>query len=131
MPSRSDYITLARDFRRELDEENLAFKSYQRLDVTNRLRQISKEENTRMGSNVAEALGDAFRDQGLRVFPLLKGTGTDDLVRVWRSGTLATQILDLLLTPGESSDRALAGLTQILRGRQWHWTDPESELDAK
>lgn len=128
MPGRSDYITLARNFRRELDEENLAFKSYQRLEVTNRLRQISKEENTRIGSNVAEAIEDAFRDQGLRVFPLLKGTDTDDLVRVWRSGTLATQILDLLLTPGESSDRGLAGLTRILRGRQWHWTDPESEI---
>lgn len=129
MASKSDYRNLALSFKRDL--EGLAFKSYRRVELTERLRDLSGEERARIStSKVADDIDAAFHSQGLRIFPRLQDTDTDDLVRVWRAGTRATEMLDLLLLPGKSSDRELGNMTKKIKG-QWHWTDPEGGIGAK
>jgi len=124
MPSRNHYLTLAKQVREDLDSKHLAFRSYRRREITDRLRKISGEPTTRIKqAGMAKEIEDVFRDQGLRVYPRLSETGTDDDVRVWRAGTLAAEVLDLILYPGEGSDKELAGITQKVKGK-WEWSTP-------
>ena len=128
MASKSDYRNLALSFKRDLD--GLAFKSYRRVELTERLRELSGEGRARIStSKVADDIDDAFHSQGLRIFPRLQDMDTDDLVRVWRAGTRA-EMLDLLLLPGKSSDRELGNITKKIKG-PWNWTDPEGGIGAK
>lgn len=124
MPSRNHYLTLAKQVRDDLDSKHLAFRSYPRREITEKLRKISGEPTTRIKqAGMAKEIEDVFRDQGLRVYPRLSETETNDDVRVWRAGTLAAEVLDLILYPGEGSDRELAGITQKVKGK-WEWITP-------
>ena len=131
MATKADYQALARSFRRELNDEDLAFRSYERKDITDRLRSLSGEARARIStSTVADDIENAFRDQGLRIFPRLQDTDTNDWIRLWRAGTRATEMLDLILVPGGSNDRQLGDMTKKIKGT-WNWTDAEGETVGK
>lgn len=130
MPTRSHYVALAKQVRGELNASGLAFRSYRRREFTDRLREVSGEPSTRIKTaSMAPDIEDAFRDQGLRVFPRLTETSTNDEIRVWRAGTVAAEILDLILNPGTESDRQLGSITQKVKGK-FEWTAPFPPDDA-
>lgn len=123
MPNRHDYLTLAKEIKRELDSNHLAFKSYARTDFTDGLRKISGEPNTRIKTGgVAKEIETVFAEQGLRIFPLLSETTTGDWVRVWRAGTLAAEMLDMVVNPGTRSDEELAEMATKVKGK-WVWEE--------
>lgn len=127
MPTSDHYLTLAREIRSALDREKLAFKSYSRAKITERLREISGEPNTRIKTAaMAPEIERILVEQGIRTFPKISETTTGENIRVWRAGTIAAQLLDFILNPGERTDRELGNLTQKMKGR-WDWTSP---LDA-
>lgn len=131
MPTNFDHAQLAKTFRRELDKENLAFKSFPRRELTDRLREISGEPNARISTaTVADDIDRAFSTQGLLIFPRLQHTGMNDWVRVWRGGTRAMEIIELVSMPSEASDRLLGDMTKKIKGT-WQWTDPEETTASK
>ena len=118
MPTRDHYLALAKQIKRELDEKKLAFKSFERMDLTNRLRKVSTEPNTRIKTaGMGKDIENVFAEQGLRLFPKLSETTTGDVVRVWRAGTVAAEMLDLIVTAGRISDRKLADMANKIKGR--------------
>ncbi len=124
MPGRDSYLMLARQIRAELNTSHLAFKSYGRRDITERLRQVSGEATTRIKqAGMAKEIERIFLEQGLRFYPKLSETQSMADVRVWRAGTLAAEILDLILEPGVTSDHELGNVTQKIKG-QWDWNSP-------
>jgi hypothetical protein len=130
MLNRHDYLTLAKDIKRDLDSSHLAFKSYARTEFTERLRKISGEPNTRIKTGgVAPEIETVFAEQGLRVFPLLSETTTGDWVRVWRAGTLAAEMLDLVVNPGTRSDEELGEMATKIKGK-WVWEEYPSREAA-
>ena len=63
MPTREHYLRLAKDIKAELDQSKLAFKSYPRAEMTDRVRTISGEPATRIKqAGVGTAIEDVFRD---------------------------------------------------------------------
>lgn len=118
MPSRHDYVALAKSVKRELDESHLAFRSYERRALTDRLRDLSGEPNTRIkAAGMAKEIEEVFAEQGLRLYPKLSETTTGHWIRVWRAGTIPTEVLDLVLNPGERSDAELGQIATKMKGR--------------
>ncbi len=121
MPSRYDYVALAKELKKELDDGHLAFKSYERRALTERLRKIAGEPNTRIKSaGIAKDIEGIFAEQGMRFYPRLTETSTGDWVRVWRAGTLVAEILDHILNPSERSDTELGEMASKIKGK-WIW----------
>ncbi len=75
---------------------------------------------------MAVEIEEVFAEQGLRVFPKLSETTTGDWVRVWRAGTIATDLLDLVLNPNDRSDRELGEIATKIKGK-WTWENGESQ----
>ena len=125
MPTRDHYVALAKKIKGELDEKGLTFKSYRRVSLTNRLRKLSGEPNTRIKkAGIGKDMETVFGEQGLRIFPKLSETTTGDVVRIWGTGSVAAELLDLILNPSPRSDKKLGDI--IKPKGEWVWT-PEAD----
>jgi hypothetical protein len=123
MPTREHYFQLAKQIRDDLGAKGFAYKSYPRREMTDRLRKISGEPTTRIKTaNMGKEIEDVFRDQGLRFFPGLTDSNVET-VRVWRAGTVAAEVLDLILHAGDHSDQSLSSIVQKMKGK-WDWSSP-------
>lgn len=121
MATRADLLELARQVRREMDSGRFAFKRYTRREFTDRLREISGEETSRVRAGTAQDIERALQEQGLRVFPTLAALDAADEARVFRASTVAANLLDVLINPSDKTDQELAEITSKIKG-VWQWT---------
>lgn len=131
MPTHDHLIQVARSVRRDLDRESKAFKSMNRMELTQRLRQISGESNTRIKTAIiGPELERALYDQGLRCYPSLTETTTGDRVRVFRAGSAVGELIDAVLVPSPAHDHDLAEALAKFKGT-WDWNrNDEREGEA-
>jgi len=119
MPTRSHLTQAARQLKKDLNGR--AFRTIQRTDVTQLVREISGEDTTRIKSNMAEELEKALLEQGVRTYPSLVGTTTGDTIRLFHAGTLLGTLLDILTHPSEDDDDELARVLTKVKGK---WVAP-------
>lgn len=121
MPSQDHFVRVARSVRRDLDRGSRAFMTFDRTELTNRLRRESGQHTTRLKTaQAAPALEQALSDQGLRCQPSLQHTTTGDRIRIFRAGSLVGDLIDAVLLPSEDHDRQLAQALAKYKG-SWNW----------
>jgi hypothetical protein len=119
MTKKDDYRKVAKVIKRELDQDRLAFKTYQRERFTTELKAQSGEHAHAKGGGVTyDELELAFNQEGLLVFPPLNETEADGYTRVFRSGSRIASILNAIRFPGGGSDEELASLLGKLKPHQ-------------
>ena len=127
MPTRNHLIRLSRELARELNGH--AFRSMPRMDITEKLREISGEETTRMKAELANNLEMELLKQGVRCFPPLAQTTTGDTIRLFHTRTVVASLVDMLTNPGPETDRELGHVTKKVKGL-WNWTPtPDAAAD--
>lgn len=92
-----------------------AFRSIQRRDLTDLVREVSGLATTRLKAEMAARLTDQLQRQGVRVFPPLTETATSDAVRIFHCGTVVADLVDMLETPGAATDAELAIVTSKVK----------------
>jgi hypothetical protein len=115
MPNKDDYRKVARIVKRELDQDKLAFKTYQRDKFTTELKAISGSGAQSKGADTWDELEQAFNHEGLLAFPPLGRTEEDGFTRVYRSGSRIAGILNAIRFPGGGSDEELSALLGKLK----------------
>ncbi len=124
MPSNDHLVQVARTVRRALDREAKAFMSMDRMELTQRLREVSGESSTRIKAANGADLERALNDQGLRCYPSLAETTTGDRIRVFRAGSAVGDLIDAVLVPSPDHDRDLAEALAKFKDK-WDWTRGE------
>lgn len=119
MANRADYLKVARQLKGELNGK--AFLSKPRIEITELIREASGEDSFRLKSNAASELEYELLNQGVRVYPSLKGTTTGNVVRLFHIGTVIASLIDLLVHPDEETDKQLADITKKVKG-EWDWS---------
>jgi len=119
MPTRDHLARVARALAQDLG--NNAFRSIARMEITEKLRQVSGEETTRIKAELAKSLEMELLLQGVRCFPPLDQTSTGDTVRLFHTRTVVANIVDMLTNPGPETDRELGNVTKKVKG-MWNWT---------
>ena len=130
MPTQEHLIQVARSVRRDLDRDSKAFISMERMELTQRLRDVSGEAGTRIKIALGGDLERALSDQGLRCYPSLTQTTTGDRVRIFRAGSAVGDLIDSVLTPSPDHDRDLAEALARFKGN-WDWNRSEGARGAK
>ncbi len=126
MPTRDHLARVARALTQELGSN--AFRSIARMEITEKLREVSGEETTRIKAELAKSLEMELLYQGVRCFPPLDQTSTGDTVRLFHTRTVVASLVDMLTNPGPETDRELGHVTKKVKGL-WNWApapgDPE------
>lgn len=120
MPSSSHLLMVARDLKRQLN--NLAFKSFERTEITELIRQVSREPETRMKKLMGKELEHALLNQAVRCYPLLENTTTGDAIRLFHTPSVVANLVDVLSSPSPETDRELADIMKKVKG-EWNWGD--------
>lgn len=119
MPTRDHLARLARALTQELGKN--AFRSIGRMEITEKLRQVSGEETTRIKAELAKNLEKELLYQGVRCFPPLDQTSTGDTIRLFHTRTVVASLVDMLTNPGPETDRDLGHVTKKVKG-VWNWS---------
>ena len=120
MVTSSHLLSVAWQLKKELDETGKAFHTKRRVEITELVRVISGESNTRVKTSMGRDLERQLLNQGVRVYPSLVETTTGDLVRLFHVGTVVASLVDMLANPGDDTDKQLANVTKKVKGF-WEW----------
>jgi len=115
MAKKDDFRSVARIIKKELDNDRLAFKTYQRERFTTELKAITGSGAHAKGEDGFAELESAFLQEGLLAFPSLNETEEDGYTRIYRSGTRIAGILNAIRFPGGGSDDELSTLLGRLK----------------
>ena len=118
MPSRTHLVAVARDLKDQLNRK--AFLTIDRSEITELVRQESREPTTRIKSGLAAALTDALNTQGVLVYPGLAETTTGDTVRLYHAGSVLAQLIDTIIHPDQGTDNELGDVIKKVKGK-WKW----------
>ena len=124
MPTRDHLARVARALSQELGKS--AFRSIERMKITEKLREVSGEETTRIKAELAKNLEMELLYQGVRCFPPLDQTSTSDTIRLFHTRTVVASLVDMLTNPGPETDRELANVTKKVKGL-WNWAPSPGE----
>jgi len=120
-PSRTHYVQVAQELKRQLNGK--AFMTIARRDITNVLREVSEEPTTRIKSGVAKGLTQVLLEQAIRCYPSIEEAETDDNVRIFRSGSVFSNLVDLIIYPSRDSDSDVGEMLKKFKGT-WDWSTP-------
>jgi hypothetical protein len=95
------------------------------MELTERVRQVSRESTTRVKTAMGADLDRALSDQGLRCYPTIENTTTGDWIRVFRAGSAVSDLIDAILSPSEDHDRELMIALAKVKGT-WDWNRDEA-----
>ncbi len=123
-----DLVQVARSLKAEIDRDRRDFKTFDRMELTHRLRSVSGEDTTRIKQLIGAELERAMGAQGLRCYPSLGETTTGDRIRIFRAGTEAGNLIDAVLLPSPENDRYLGAAISKRKGK-WGW-DTRTGADA-
>lgn len=118
MPSKDDYRKVAKEIKRELDSYRLAFKTFNLVEISRKLKEAAGNGAHSKGDDTFDELEAAFLQEGLLIFPSPTRAEEDGYVRVIRSGTVLAGILNALRFPGEGSDDELASMLGKIKRTQ-------------
>lgn len=125
MPSREHLVQVARSLRQDLDRARRPFLTLERMELTRRVRNVSGAETTRIKAAMGAELERALSDQGLRCYPSLAVTATDERIRVFRAGSDVGDLIDAIALPSPEHDRILESLVEQRTGaRGGSWGEP-------
>jgi hypothetical protein len=130
MPSAGHLRQVARDLKRELN--NHAFLTLPRREITERIRNVSGEDATRMKVQMAAEMERALLEQGVRCHPALDNTTTGDVVRLFHAGTMLGHLVDLIEYPSSDDDAELGAIIRKVKGK-WDFAGPgldEAEVSS-
>jgi hypothetical protein len=128
MTIKDDFRQVAKAIKRELDQDRLAFKTYQRERFATELRARAGSGAHKKGTTTDADMGWAFMQEGLLIYPPLDAdTASDGYTRVFRSGSRIASILNALRFPGGGSDEELAILLGKLRPPRFEGGEPQTE----
>jgi hypothetical protein len=116
---KDDYRKVARLAKKELDQDKLAFKTYQREYFTTQLKAVAGPGAHAKGEDVWSELETAFVQEGLLVFPPFNDTEDDGYTRVHRSGSRIAGVLNAIRFPGGGSDDELSALLGKLKQQSY------------
>lgn len=125
-PARNDYVLVARVLKKRLNGN--AFLTIPRHEITDILRDVSGEEKTRIKSTVAKELTHVLLEQGLRCYPSIEETDTFDTVRVFRTGSVFGNLVDLIVHPSKDTDKDVGAMLKKVKGT-WTWSTPLQGVD--
>jgi hypothetical protein len=126
MPTRSHLVQVARDLKKELNGK--AFLTKDRSAITQKLREVSGEDSTRIKSTIAAELETALLEQGVRCHPGLVNTTTGATLRLFHAGSVLGSLVDLMLYPSTDTDKDLGDMLKKIKG-QWNWSTPTIQTD--
>ncbi len=110
---------LAKEIKDTMDGSKMCFMAVPRMDLTRRLREISGHSSTRIGRTSGQQIDDALALQGLVSYPKVAETTTGDCLRVYRSGSVVSDLVGLIVHPSSVGDEELGRyLATIKSGRR-------------
>lgn len=120
-PSRTDYVQVASVLKKRLNGK--AFMTVARKDITEILREVSNEPTTRIKSRVAKELTQVLLEQALRCYPSIEEAEMDDWVRIFRAGSMFSNLVDLIIYPSSKTDGDVGDMLVKFKGK-WDWSTP-------
>jgi hypothetical protein len=118
VPTRTDLTNTAQLLKDRLGDR--AFLTIERSAVTEILRDESGSPATQLKHRLAQALTDILCSQGIQIFPPLTATSSRDHVRLYRTGTLTADLVDVITNPDPGRDWYLADSLTKIKGK-WAW----------
>jgi hypothetical protein len=115
LPTTGHLIQVARQLKKDLHGK--AFLTIPRMQITQKLRDASGEDTTRIKANLASELELKMLEQGVRCFPSLQETSTGDTVRIFHAGTLLGTLVDMVAHPNVDDDSDLADVLTKIKGK--------------
>jgi hypothetical protein len=128
VPNRNHYVLVARELKKLLNGK--AFKTVQRREITDILREVSGEPTTRIKTGVAKDLTQVLLEQAIRCYPSIEETEMYDAVRIFRAGSVFGNLVDLIVHPSTETDADVGEMLKKVKGT-WNWSTPapgESEV---
>lgn len=113
MPSKDQYVSVAKQVAEYLNAFGLAFKTYNTKDLDGMIKAVAGEGARVSTKAVGDEIETAMLERGLICFPKVSDA-QDGYVRVYRSGTVAANLLQSFRYPGPSGDADLAALLRAL-----------------
>lgn len=127
MASKDDYAAIANEIARYFNAYRLAFKTYQVADLDKMIKVRAGDGARLSTAKVAEEFETMLLQRGFMCFPSI-ATAEDGYVRIFRTGTVAANLLQAFLNPGPTGDEALGSLLRKLWApRSEQSNDPENE----
>lgn len=128
MPARNHYVLVARELKKRLNGQ--AFRTITRSQVTDILREVSGEATTRIKKGVASDLTQVLLEQGLRCYPGIDETTGPESVRIFRTGSVFGNLVDLIIHPSRDTDKDVGDMLKKVKGT-WDWSTPQPGASEK
>ncbi len=113
-PKQSDLHRVARVLKRRLKSSKEVWITIDRWEATKLLRRVSGQRTTRIKSALGESLDRELLELGVRSFPTFRGTTTHDSIRLFRSETNLSALVDILTKPGQGTDTRLSSVNTYI-----------------
>ena len=120
MPNSAHIAIVADRFGQRLN--GLAYLTIGRGEATDSLRQISGESGTRLKCELAKKLDGRLLQIGIFAMPRFQDTTTGAVIRLYRAGTEAARIADVILHPSQQTDTSFAEIITKVKGK-WNWAN--------
>jgi len=117
LPSRDNYMSVARQIADYLNAFGLGFKTYRVSELDDMVKAVAGPgARVTGGGDASEQLENALLQRGFLLFPPI-GESEDGYVRVIRSNTIIGNLLNAFRYPGANGDTELARLLRALKSR--------------
>jgi hypothetical protein len=128
VPNRNQYVLVARELKKQLNGK--AFMTIHRREITEILRGVSGEPTTRIKSGVAREMTQVLLEQALRCYPSIEETDMDASVRIFRAGSMFSNLVDLIVHPSAETDADVGEMLKKIKG-SWNWSTPAAGQNEK
>ena len=115
MPTLEHIAMVADRFGQRL--HGLACLPIERSEATDSLRQVSGESGTRIKCELARKLDTRLLEIGIFAMPRFQDTTTGAAIRLYRVGTEAAHIADVILHPSQQTDISFAEIITKAKGK--------------
>lgn len=117
MPNRDHYMTVAGQIAQYLNSFSLAFKTYNVSQLDEMMKAVAGAGQRISGEKTAPEFENILLQRGFAVFPAIQES-QDGYVRIIRTGTIVSNLLNSFRYPGANGDAELAKLLRTLHSRR-------------
>jgi hypothetical protein len=117
MPKRDDYMNVASQVAQYLDGFGLAFKTYNVSQFDEMIKAVAGVGSRITGDKTASEFEAILLQRGFAIYPSIQES-QDGYVRVIRTSTIVSNLLNAFRYPGPNGDAELARLLRGLRARR-------------
>lgn len=116
MPSRDDYMNVAKQIASHMNAFRLAFKSYNTSELNEMLAAVAGPGARVTGDDTSESMKTCLLERGFMIFPDIK-SADDGYIRVIRTNSIVGSLLNAFRYVGANGDEELARLLTALKRR--------------